>query len=75
MLVPQRNHAQALRLSARQGILQELLCKVLALQIELTALQSAACLLNLFCPDLWRILRHFPHPLDITGSGRQLDSV
>jgi len=74
-LVPQRHDTQALLRSAWQDILQEFLSKILALQVELTALQGAACHLDLIRPDLWRILRHFPRPLNIAGLGRQLDSV
>jgi hypothetical protein len=62
-------------LSACQGILQEFLSKILALQVELTTLQGVACLLDLIRPDLWRTLRHFPRPLDITGLGRQLNFI
>jgi hypothetical protein len=74
-LVPQRHDAQALLLSAWQGILQEFLGKILALQVEVATLHGAACCLDLICPDLWRTLRHFPRPLDIAGLGRQFDSV
>ena len=74
-LVPQRHDAQAPLLSAWQAILQDFLSKILALQIEFAALQGAACRLNLICPDLWRTLRHFPRPLDITGLGRQFNFI
>jgi hypothetical protein len=73
--VPQRHDAQALLLSAWQGILQEFLSKILALQVELTTLQGAACRLDLIRSDLWRTLRHFPRPLDISGLGRQLNFI
>ncbi len=49
--------------------------KILAVQVEVATLQSAACCLDLILPDLWRTLRHFPRPLDIAGLGRQFDSV
>jgi len=74
-LVPQRHDAQALLLSAWQGILQEFLSKILALQVELTTLQGTACRLDLIRPDIWRTLRHFPRPLDISGLGRQINFI
>jgi hypothetical protein len=61
--------------SAWQGISQEFLSEILALQVEVATLHGAACRLDLIRPDLWRTLRYFPRPLDITGLGRQLDSV
>jgi hypothetical protein len=48
--------------------LQEFLGKILALQVEFAASQGTACRLDLIRPDLWRILRHLPRPLDIAGS-------
>jgi len=73
--VPQRHDAQALLLSVWQGILHDFLSKILALQVELTTLQGAACRLDLSRPDLWRTLRHFPCPLDISGFGRQINFI
>jgi len=73
--VPQRHDAQALLLSVWQGILHDFLSKILALQVELTTLQGAACRLDLICPDLWRTLHYFPRPLDISGLGRQLNFI
>src|SRR5262245_58102345 len=75
-LVPQRHDAQALLLSVWQALLlQEFLGKILPLQVEVAALQGAACCLDLSFADLWRTLRHFPRPLDIAGLGRQVNSV
>jgi hypothetical protein len=75
LLVPERNHAQALSLSAWQGILEEFVCEILAIQVEGAILQSASCCLYLICPNLWRTMRHFPCTLDIAGLRRQLHSV
>ena len=72
---PSALRAQVLLLSASQGILHDFIRKILAVQVEVATLQSAACCLDLILPDLWRTLRHFPRPLDIAGLGRQFDSV
>ena len=74
-LVPQRHDAQAPLLSAWQAILHDFLSEILALQVEFATVQGAACRLDLIRSDLWRTLRHFPRPLDISGLGRQLNFI
>jgi hypothetical protein len=75
VLVSQRHHAQALPLAAWEDILEEFVCEIPALQLEIATLQGVSCCLDLLRPNLWRTLRHFPCTLDITGLRRQLHSV
>jgi hypothetical protein len=74
-LLSQRHDAQALLLSAWQAILHDFLSEILALQVEFATVQGVACRLDLILPDLWRTLRHFSRPLDITGLGRQFHFI
>ena len=74
-LLPQRHDAQALLLSAWQDIIHDFLSEILAFQVEFATVQGTACLLDLILPDLWRTLRHFPCPLDITGLRRQFHFI
>jgi hypothetical protein len=52
------------------GILQEFLCQVTAVQVEIPTFEGAARGLNPIYPDLWRILHHFPRALDVAGLRR-----
>jgi len=58
-----------------EGILEEFVCEIPALQIEIATLQVVSRCLDLIRPNLWRTLRHFPCALDIAGLRRQLHSI
>ena len=57
------------------GTLQEFLCQVTAVQVEIPTLEGTARGLNPIHPDLWRILHHFPRALDVAGLRRDLALV